>query len=87
MIPGFNHNVRRGGRTYHVQTEDLGVSNPVVVTHLFSGGSVMASRKTEYRDLLAEEDLPHRVRLLMQRQHQEMLRTLVEGAFDPGREP
>ena len=29
-ILGFNHNLRHGGRVFHVQTEDRGLGNPIV---------------------------------------------------------
>ncbi len=82
MLPGFNHNVRHGGKTYHVQTEDLGTSNPVVVTHLFCGGNVVAASRADYRDALGAPDVTARVRSLMQEQHKQMLRRLVSGAYD-----
>jgi curli biogenesis system outer membrane secretion channel CsgG len=82
MLPGFNHNIRHRGTTYHVQTEDRGTAHAMVVTHLFSGGNVIASARSEYRALLAEADLADRVRALMQEQHKEMMRRLVRGAYD-----
>ncbi len=84
MLPGFNHNVRHGGKTYHLQTEDLGSSTAAVVTHLFCGGNVVATARSEYRALLAEPDLPRRVRVLMEEQHKQVLRQLVGGAYDEG---
>ncbi len=82
MVPGFNHTVKRCGKAYHVQTEDLGPANAVVVTHLFSGGNVVASARTSYGDLVATEDLAQRVRALMEEQHKQMLRNLVNGTYD-----
>lgn len=82
MVPGFNHNVSRHGKPYHVQTEDLGISNPSIVTHLFTGGAVVATARTSYADLLGARDLPGRVRELMVMQHKQVLRDLVNGAYD-----
>jgi hypothetical protein len=84
MVVGFNHNVRHRGQTFHVQTEDSGLENPHVVTHLFVGGNVVASKKASYADLLGTEDLARTVRELMEEQHKEMLRNLVDGVFDDG---
>jgi hypothetical protein len=47
-ILGFNHNVRHLGRLYHVQTEDSGVGKPHIFTHLFHGGTILASKKSDY---------------------------------------
>ena len=58
---GFNHNVRHLGRVYHVQTEDSGVGNPHLFTHLFFGGTILATKRVDY-DPSANETL---VRSLM----------------------
>ncbi len=84
MVVGFNHNIKHRGRTYHVQTEDSGLENPHVVTHLFVGGNVVASKRTSYADIVGADNLPRVVRELMEEQHKEMLRNLVDGAYDEG---
>ena len=45
---GYNHNIRYNGRLYHVQTEDSGVNNPHIFTHLFHGGTILASHRSDY---------------------------------------
>jgi hypothetical protein len=82
MLPGFNHSVKHHGTVYHVQTEDSGLLNPLVTTHLFLGGNVLATRRTSYAELAGRPDAEARVRKLMQEQHKDMLRQLVRGAFD-----
>ena len=82
MIPGFNHNVKHRGSVYHVQTEDSGLQNPLICTHLFLGGNVLATRRTSYAELARRPDVEAQVRKLMQEQHKEMLRQLIRGAFD-----
>jgi len=85
MVAGFNHNVKHLGRVYHVQTEDSGLQNPHIITHLFVGGNILASRKTSYADITGAENLAQVVRELMEEQHKEMLRNLVNGVYDdPG---
>lgn len=85
MVTGFNHNVKHLGRVYHVQTEDSGLSNPHIITHLFVGGNILASKKTSYADITGAENLTQVVRELMEEQHKEMLRNLVNGVYDdPG---
>src|SRR5262249_9274038 len=75
---GFNHNVRHLGRVYHVQTEDSGVGNPHLFTHLFFGGTILATKRVDY-DPSANEAL---VRSLMQSQHKALLRDLKNGKID-----
>ena len=82
MVTGFNHNVKHRGKPFHVQTEDSGVSNPQITTHLFVGGNIIATKKTSYADRVGTPNLPHVVRELMEEQHKEMLRNLVSGRYD-----
>ncbi len=82
VLTGFNHNIKHKGNVYHVQTEDSGVSNPHIITHLFVGGNIVASKRTSYADIVSAEHLPEIVRELMEEQHKEMLRNLIGGAFD-----
>ncbi len=88
MVVGFNHNIKYRGQTYHAQTEDTGTANPQVVTHLFLGGNIVASKRTSYADIAGAENLPEVVRALMEEQHKEVLRNLVHGVYDdPSRQP
>jgi hypothetical protein len=82
MLAGFNHNVKHKGKLYHVQTEDSGVANPHVITHLFVGGNILASKRTSYAELVGAADLAAVVRPIMEQQHKEMLRNLVNGVYD-----
>lgn len=82
MVVGFNHNIKYRGQTYHAQTEDSGADRAQVVTHLFLGGNIIASKRTGYADIAAAENLADVVRALMEEQHKEVLRNLVHGVYD-----
>ncbi|WP_242346657.1 hypothetical protein [Anaeromyxobacter terrae] len=82
MVVGFNHNIKHKGKPYHIQTEDSGLENPHIITHLFVGGNILASKKTSYADIVGAENLAQVVRELMEEQHKEMLRNLVNGVYD-----
>jgi hypothetical protein len=82
MITGFNTNVRHGGRVFHVQTEDSGRAHPHLITHVYFGGTILATEKTSYADRLAEPELIRVVRGLMETQHKRMLAKLERGDFD-----
>lgn len=82
MIPGFNHNVKYKGKMFHCQTEDSGVANPHIITHLFVGGNILATRKTSYADIVKSDRLEEVVVELMQDQHKEMLKRLLSGSYD-----
>jgi hypothetical protein len=77
-ILGYNHNFKHRGLVFHVQTEDSGVSNPHIFTHLFHGGVILSSRKLDY-DAEASEEA---VKALMQSQHKAVLKDLKQGTFD-----
>jgi hypothetical protein len=87
MVVGFNHNIKYRGKTYHAQTEDSGSDRPQVVTHLFLGGNIIASKRTSYADITGAENLPDVVRALMEEQHKEVLRNLVHGVYDQAAPP
>jgi hypothetical protein len=78
-ILGYNHNIQFHGHVFHVQTEDSGMQHARLFTHLFVGGTILASKRHEY-DADAPEDV---VRLLMQRLHKSMIKELKEGVHDP----
>lgn len=82
MVVGFNHNFSYKGQVYHVQTEDSGVRNPHIITLLYRGGTILASRKTSYADIIKVDNLETVVEELMKTQHREMLRLLKNGDFD-----
>jgi hypothetical protein len=82
MVVGFNHNIKHKGKMYHIQTEDSGLENPHIITHLFVGGNILASKKTSYADIVGADNLAQVVRELMEEQHKEMLRNLINGVYD-----
>ena len=82
MVLGFNHNIQYKGEIFHIQTEDSGVSTPHIITLLYRGGIIVASKKTSYADIIKVENLEQVVEELMKEQHKEMLRRLKSGEFD-----
>jgi hypothetical protein len=82
MVVGFNHNFRYRGQVYHIQTEDSGLKSTNIVTLLYHGGTILASKKTSYADIAKVDNLNKIVEDLMKEQHKEMLRSLKAGEFD-----
>lgn len=80
VIPGFNTDIEHEGVTYHVQTEDKGLDSPLILSLIYTGGAILASKRTPYEDLVAagldEKMLAER----LQRQH-----TLICAAIRAGR--
>ena len=82
MITGCNTNVRYRGVMFHIQTEDSGRKHPHVISHLYHGGTIIVSQKSEYADRVDSEDLEIKVRALMELQHKEMVARLKRGEFN-----
>ena len=82
MVVGFNHNFRYQGELFHIQTEDSGKFSPNIVTLLYRGGTILASKKTSYADIANVDNLEQVVEELMKEQHKNMLRGLKSGEFD-----
>jgi hypothetical protein len=81
---GFNNNIKYSEQVFHVQTEDSGLDQPHIITHLFAdGGRVIKSRKRSYQEHVARTDVAEFVRGMMKSQHLEMVMSLREGKFDP----
>jgi hypothetical protein len=81
MLTGYNTDIKHEGIVYHVQTEDGGTGNPVIVSLVYQGGRILASRRTSYAKLLGTEDLLPRLRDLLEKQHQEMIQSIRNGTL------
>jgi hypothetical protein len=79
---GYNTNVKHAGHLFHIQTEDSGIEHPHVITHLFTSGTILATKKSSYADLVGAEDWEERVRQMMKDQHKAMFVDLREGTHD-----
>jgi hypothetical protein len=82
MIVGFNHNITYRNVSFHVQTEDGGLSRPQLVSLLYHGGTIIASQKTSYADIVKVDNLENVVEELAKEQHKGMLKRLTKGEFD-----
>ena len=82
MITGFNTDVEYDGVTYHVQTEDKGLESPLILSLVYSGGAILASKRSPYDDLIAagfdEQALTER----LQRQHKLICAAINAGRLD-----
>ncbi|HSU41872.1 MAG TPA: FHA domain-containing protein, partial [Polyangiaceae bacterium] len=80
---GFNNNIKFHAQVFHVQTEDSGLDQPHIITHLFAdGGRVIKSHKRSYASEVQRPDIAEFVRSLMKAQHLEMVLKLRDGSFD-----
>ncbi len=52
VITGYNTDIEFEGVTYHVQTEDKGLAKPIILSLVYDGGTILASKRLPYDDLL-----------------------------------
>lgn len=82
MITGFNTDVEHDGTVYHVQTEDKGLETPFILSLVYVGGAILASKRSPYTDLVAsgfdQSILGERV----QRQHKLICAAVSAGRID-----
>jgi hypothetical protein len=53
VLTGFNTDVEYDGVVYHVQTEDKGLQTPFILSLVYTGGEILASKRSPYDDLIA----------------------------------
>lgn len=80
MITGYNTDVEFDGVVYHVQTEDKGLDTPVILSLVYSGGAILASKRSPYDDLVAAGFDEKALAARLQRQHK-----LICAAVHAGR--
>jgi hypothetical protein len=80
VITGFNTDIEFDGVVYHVQTEDKGLDTPLILTLVYVGGAILASKRTQYHDLINTGFDPLVLGERLQRQH-----TLICAAVKAGR--
>lgn len=82
MITGFNTDIEHDGVVYHVQTEDKGLGSPLILSLVYSGGAILASKRSPYQDLIAagfdEEVLSARLK----KQHRLICAAITTGRIE-----
>lgn len=82
MITGFNTDIEHGGVVYHVQTEDKGLETPLILSLIYTGGQILASKRTTYNDLVIagfnETELSER----LNRQHKILCAAIKSGRVE-----
>ncbi len=82
MITGCNTNVLYRGKQFHVQTEDSGRATPHIISHVYHGGTIIASEKSGYADRIDSDEIDIKVRAQIELQHKTMLKRLTGGELD-----
>ena len=82
MITGYNTDIRHKDVVFHVQTEDKGTANPHVESLVYVKGQVIANKRTNYADMIAEGKGEKAVIALIEHQHRVMIAAIKGGKLD-----
>lgn len=80
MITGFNTDIEHDGVVYHVQTEDKGLDSPIILSLVYVGGTILASKRSPYADLIEQGFSDEVLAERLKRQHR-----LICAAINSGR--
>jgi hypothetical protein len=80
VITGFNTDIEHDGVVYHVQTEDKGLDSPIILSLVYSGGTILASKRSPYADLIEQGYSDELLAERLKRQHR-----LICAAIHSGR--
>ena len=82
MLTGYNTDVEYDGVVYHVQTEDKGLATPVILSLVYTGGAILASKRSPYDDLVARGFDEAILAKRLQRQHKLICAAVHAGRID-----
>ncbi|MCD9185348.1 MAG: hypothetical protein LUM44_02870 [Pyrinomonadaceae bacterium] len=82
MITGFNTDIEYEGVTYHVQTEDKGLDTPLILSLVYNRGTILASKRASYDDLLADKFDEKVLAQRLQKQHKLICAAVRAGRIE-----
>jgi hypothetical protein len=82
VITGFNTDIEHDGVVYHVQTEDKGLDTPIILSLVYAGGTILASKRSPYEDLIAEGFTDEALAERLKRQHKLICAAIHSGRID-----
>lgn len=82
MITGFNTDIEHDGIVYHVQTEDKGLDTPIILSLVYAGGTILASKRSPYADLIEQGFSDEVLAERLKRQHRLICAAIHSGRID-----
>ena len=82
MITGFNTDVEYEGVTYHIQTEDKGMETPLILSLVYNRGTILASKRSPYDDLLSSNFDEKILAARLQKQHKLICAAVSSGRLE-----
>jgi hypothetical protein len=85
MITGFNTDVKHGDTVYHVQTEDKGVTNPLILSLIYVKGTILDAFRIRYQDFLASDRFSEALlQKILEFQHRQIVGAIKRGKYKKG---
>jgi len=85
MITGFNTDVKHGDTVYHVQTEDKGVKNPLILSLIYVKGTILDAFRVRYQDFLASNRFSEALlQKILEFQHRQIVGAIKRGKYHKG---
>ena len=82
VITGYNTDIEFEGVTYHVQTEDKGLTKPIILSLVYNGGTILASKRAPYDDLVTSGFDEKLLEERLNRQHRLICAAIKAGRID-----
>lgn len=82
MKSGFNTDIKFGGVTYHIQTEDKGLKSPLIISLVYDGGTILASKRSPYDDLIESGTVNSDLEARVARQHKLICAAVRAGRIE-----
>jgi len=85
MITGFNTDVKHGDTVYHVQTEDKGLKNPLILSLIYVKGAILDAFRIRYHDFLASDRFSEALlQKILEFQHRQIVSAIKRGKYQKG---
>jgi hypothetical protein len=85
MITGFNTDVKHGDTVYHVQTEDKGLKNPLILSLIYVKGTILDAFRIRYQDFLASDRFSEPLlQKILEFQHRQIVGAIKRGKYQKG---
>lgn len=82
MIAGFNTDIEFEGTVYHVQTEDKGPPSHEIMSLVYDRGTILASKRVNYKDLASTNFEEKTIEERLGRQHKLICAAVKGGRLD-----
>jgi hypothetical protein len=85
MITGFNTDVKFGDTVYHVQTEDKGFKNPLILSLIYVKGTILDAFRTRYEEFLDSGRFREALlQKILECQHRQIVGAIKRGKYQKG---